>query len=343
MLNLRVPNLSTKNVLDWCYELSITENASGLLLDVSTVTGYQPLAMLMASSSLRRYMTANFLSGSDIRLLYDQNNTKNLHYGDHMGFFKAFDVELAQKTPATSSSTCIPIRKINLSALRDEYMEQGEFLSDGEIIEKEAAKLAEVLAQGQGEFKKILTYLLREMIRNIPEHAGSEDVWVCGQYWWTRDEAEIAILDEGIGIFESLSRNASHREYVSDEREALRWAIRPGVSESFSPARGQKSKGVWANSGYGLYMIKNICCKLGGRFDIASKGAYLRCYADGRTQAGFTSLPGTAVGIRLHPSRLKNMDALLTEIRISGAEEARTIKNAFKEASIPSKGLMYEL
>ena len=34
---------------------------------------------------------------------------------------------------------------------------------------------------------------------------------------------------------------------------------------------------------------------------------------------------------------------LLAEIRTAGANEAKTIKNAFKEASVPSKGLMYEL
>ena len=343
MLNIQVPNLSTRNALDWCYELSTTESTSKLLLDVTNVTGYHPMAMLMAASALRRYMADNSLSSADVTLLYDESNTRNLSYGDHMGFYSAIGIELAPNLPTTSTSTCIPIQKINVSALREKYVEQGEYLLDGEIIEREAAKLATVLAQGNLEFKKMLTYLLRETIRNIPEHAETEDIWICGQYWYSRDEAEIAILDEGIGIFESLRKNASHREYVSDDREALRWAIRPGVSQAFAPARGQKSRDDWANSGYGLYMIKNICCKLGGRLDLASKGAYLRCYSDGGAQAGNTSLLGTAVCINLHPSRLRSMDDLLAEIRTAGADEARTIKNAFKEASVPSKGLMYEL
>lgn len=343
MLNIQVPNLSTRNALDWCYELSTTENTSKLLLDVTNVTGYQPMAMVMATSALRQYMVANSLTGADVTLLYDENNTRNLSYGEHMGFYNAIGVELAQRSPAASTSTCIPLQKISLPALRAKYIAQGKFLYDGDIIELEAAKLADVLAQGQSELKKVLTYLLRETIRNIPEHSGTEDVWICGQYWRSRDEAEVAILDEGIGIFRSLSKNVSHRKYVLDEREALHWAIRPGVSEAFAPARGQRDMDVWANSGYGLYMIKNICCKLGGRFDIASKGAFLRCYANGRTKAGFTCLPGTAVGIRLQPSKLCSVNELLDEIRAAGISEAQTIQNAFKEASIPSKGLMYNL
>lgn len=342
MLNVQMPVLSTRNALELCYDLSTAEKSSGMALDVSRITGYQPLAMLMSASSLRRYMTDNGISGSDVTLIYDANDTKNLSYGEHMGFYQSLGIELASKTAPSSTDTCIPIQKISIRELREAYIAQGRYLSTGEIVEREAGKLAKVLSQGNAEFQHILTYLIREMIRNIPEHAGTEDVWVCAQYWWTRGEAEVAILDEGIGVYESLRKNHSHREYVSDEREALRWAIRPGVSEAFAPARGQRDDDVWANSGYGLYMIKRICCALGGRLDFASKGAYLRCYSDGSTQAGHTSLPGTAIGIRLHPSRLKDAKRLIQEIGGDAVCEAKTIKNAFKEASIPSKGLMYE-
>ena len=45
--------------------------------------------------------------------------------------------------------------------------------------------------------QKLMTYLIREILRNIPEHAESHKAWICGQYW-SDNTAEIAILDEGI-------------------------------------------------------------------------------------------------------------------------------------------------
>ena len=56
-------------------------------------------------------------------------------------------------------------------------------------------------------------------------------------------------LDEGIGVYESLKQNRIHREYVTNNEEALRWAIKPGISVAFNPARGQRSQDTWANSG----------------------------------------------------------------------------------------------
>ena len=41
------------------------------------------------------------------------------------------------------------------------------------------------------------------------------------QYWPTYELAEIAILDEGIGIYNSLVQNAAHKEYITNNQEAL--------------------------------------------------------------------------------------------------------------------------
>ena len=61
-----------------------------------------------------------------------------------------------------------------------------------------------------------MTYLIREILRNIPEHAEESSAWICGQYW-NDQTAEIAIVDEGIGIKKSLQRNSIHRAYATDD------------------------------------------------------------------------------------------------------------------------------
>ena len=165
-------------------------------------------------------------------------------------------------------------------------------------------------------------------------------MWVCGQYWHNRNLAEIAILDEGIGVYESLNKNAIHKDYITNNDDALRWAIKPGVSFAFNPATGPKKKGDWANSGYGLHMINEICKSTkGGWCTFASNDNCLRIYSNTTTAENIT-FRGTALGIRIGTDDIKNAQAMIDAARLKGEETAKNIKHAFKSASLPSRGLM---
>lgn len=295
--------------------------------------------MLLTAASIRQFRSDRSLSPWQTQLVY--NDDANFQYACHMGFFQA--AGFAQgKAPgeAPGSSSYIPLTMINIAELTRIAFIEGHAADQGDTIEIEAAHLSRVLAQGQAEFQKLLQYLLREAIRNIPEHAGTSDVWLCGQYWHNRDIAEIAILDEGIGIFNSLSRNRVHRKFVTTNEAALRWALKPGVSTSFDPAKGQKSDDIWANSGYGLYMISEICKLTDGWFTFVSGDDCLRVYPNtcSMYKAHYS---GTALGIRIKPSKIIKCQDIIDEAMAKGLSEARTIKNAFKKASVPSKGLLF--
>ncbi len=224
--------------------------------------------------------------------------------------------------------------------MHQEAIKNGEYMEQGDLIERKSDELATVLAQGNRELQKMFRYLIREAIRNVPEHAGTNEVWICGQYWHNRDKAEIAILDEGIGVYESLKQNRIHREYVTNNAEALRWAIKPGISVAFNPARGQRSQDTWANSGYGLFMISEICKATNGWLTFVSGDNCLRIYPNGSGLYG-VHFKGTALGIQIRPSQVVNCQALIDSVRLSGESTAKTIKNSFKGASVPSKGLMF--
>lgn len=295
--------------------------------------------MLLTAASIRQFCHQRSLAQEQLQLIYKDD--VNFQYACHMGFFQAAGFPYG-KAPgeALGSSSYIPLTKINISDLTNRFFEEGNFADQGEIIEWEAKRLSTILSQKNIEFQKLLQYLLREAIRNIPEHAGTDDVWLCGQYWPSRDLAEIAILDEGIGIYESLSRNQSHKNYITSNEEALRWALKPGVSASFDPAKGLKSSDVWSNSGYGLYMISQICKLTGGWFTFISGDDCLRVYPN--TYSMYKAhYSGTALGIRVKPSQIVEYQRIISDARRAGEQEAQTIKNAFKVASIPSKGLLY--
>lgn len=338
-MRIVIPNMSTSNALSFSQALESCDNDNAYIFDVSKIRNYEPLPMLLISAAIRQFCSERSLEPRQIQLVFGDD--KNYQYACHMGFFQAAGF-VQGKAPgeAPGSTSYIPLTKMDIAELTRIAFAEGRFADQGDIIEIEAKRLSRVLSQGEAEFQKLLQYLLREAIRNIPEHAGTSEVWLCGQYWHNRDLAEIAILDEGIGIYNSLTRNRVHHDYITTNEEALLWALKPGISASFSPARGQKSDDVWANSGYGLYMIREICKATGGWLTLVSGDDCMRVYpnASSMNKAHYT---GTALGIRLKPSQILNCQAIIDDAMLRSEIEARTIKTAFKKASVPSKGLLF--
>ena len=287
--------MSTSSALAFSQKLATLDSDDTYVFDVSRIGNYEPLPMLLTAAAMRHFSSARSLDPRQTRLVF--NDDKNYQYACHMGFFQAAGF-VQGKAPgeASGSTSYIPLTKIDIVELTRLAFEGGRAADQGDIIELEAKRLSQVLSQGEAEFQKLLQYLLREAIRNIPEHAGTSEVWLCGQYWHNRDLAEIAILDEGIGIFRSLSRNRIHRNYIKTNEDALRWALKPGVSTAFHPARGQRSPEPGANSGYGLYMISEICKATNGWFTFVSGDDCMRVYPN--TSSVYKAhYSGTALGI----------------------------------------------
>ena len=339
MIKIPVPGLSTTNAIDFSSSLPLCSYDTEYLFDFSDVKNYESFPMLFTALVIRQFCQNRSVLPFNLKISH--NNDDNFSYACHMGFFRAAGFSEG-KLPGESfgSTSYIPLTKINLIELLKENANKGVCLEEEDVIELEAKRLSEVISQSEREIQKLLQYLIREALRNIPEHAETSELWICGQYWPNKDLAEIAILDEGIGVLNSLKKNEIHSNYISNDEEALRWALKPGVSSSFDPARGQKEQGVWANSGYGLYMISEICKFMDGWFTFVSGNKCIRVYPDNLCvyQANFR---GTALGIRLKPSKIIEFQSIIDTARKRGEETAKDIKNSFKKASIPSKGLIY--
>ena len=334
-----VPNLSTNNALSFSQTLTALDSDDTYIFDVSKIGNYEPLPMLLTAAAIRHFCIERSLDPWQIQLFF--NDDKNYQYACHMGFFQAAGF-VQGKAPgeAPGSTSYISLTKLDIAELTRNAYEKRGWADQGDIIELEAKRLSIILSQGDTEFQKLLQYLLREAIRNIPEHAGTNEIWLCGQYWRNRNLAEIAILDEGIGVYNSLSQNRIHRNYITTNEDALRWALKPGVSTAFHPARGQRSLEPWANSGYGLYMISEICKATDGWLTFVSGDECMRVYPNASSvyKAHYN---GTALGIRVKPSKITKCQAIIDDAMARGLSEAKTIKNAFKESSVPSRGLIY--
>ncbi len=137
----------------------------------------------------------------------------------------------------------------------------------------------------------------------------------------------------------SLQRNEIHREYVNNDAEALTYAIKAGISQSFNPSKKNNSDDYWTNSGFGLFMVSEICKELRGSFCLASGNKYLYIN-NGDTSVGDTYFSGTAVQIKISTSELVKDGDVINIISKRGEEQAKLIRNAFQKASKPSKGLI---
>lgn len=338
-MRINVPNMELVGTLKFALDIYEKIPDDEVIFDLSKMRNFDPLSMLIMGATMRNY-----------RMQYPEipfkiTGYEGKSYAGTMGFFK-YVSELIEigKMPgeANGSENYIPITPIKVEELQQAEILQENYMVVGDLIEKEAGRLARIVDRGNSELHKLLTYLIREILRNIPEHAETNTMWICGQYWPSYELAEIAIADEGIGIYNSITQNHAHKEYINDNEKAIQWALKAGISESFIPSKKQKSRNEWSNSGFGLYMVNEICKHLNGSFCIISYGNYILIDNHG-TKYGETNFKGTAIRMRVPLMKISNAQTIISKIATQGELEARTIRNAFKNASMPSKGLMSEL
>ena len=295
-----------------------------------------PFGMLITSKAIRDLHSMY----PDIPFYMRCLNTEAVDYAGHMGFFRSISESLTlgnQPGEARGNGNYIPITQLDFDKLHDDDIISGKYGALGETVERKAGDLSKVICRDNVEMRYLMTYLIREILRNIPEHSGQNTAFICGQYWPKRNTAEIAIVDDGIGIRRSLQSNCVYKPHVNDDEAACQNAIKPGISEAYKTRRN--NHGVWANSGYGLYMVSEICKEMKGSFCLASGQKYIEVAQDGTISAGDTSIKGTAVRVAFSTDSLGKSHDIIDRILHRGEDEAKTVRNAFKIASQPSRGL----
>lgn len=272
-----------------------------------------PFGMLLAAAELDRLRRSN--NGAQISV----GNYGHMGYGAHMGFFQAFGTSIG-KAPgeALGSKNYLPITIFRTDALIRSAAISGREV--GDEIESECKRMAETLiGQGEGDVFDAFAYSMREIMRNVIEHARADSVHICSQYWPTKGRAEVAILDCGIGLRDSIKSNP-HID-ASDDRKAIHYALMPAVSgKAFKGAPAQRGARQWKNSGFGLYMTSRLC-RNGGNFFIASgeKGVLLTAGTGGK-RVFDTSFSGTAIRMTIRTDQIANLKDALTKYREEGFE-----------------------
>src|SRR5262249_16857336 len=138
----------------------------------------------------------------------------------------------------TASITTIPITRLSYAELFRQA--GGRDPIRAEIVGKAAAELATTLSGGSKEAPpwQTLEYCFREMFRNSFEHGSTDSVWYAGATRPQKDDVQIAIVDSGRGIKESLSDNPEERH--ATDKDAISAALRPGVSRNTHRTRSRE-------------------------------------------------------------------------------------------------------
>ena len=285
-----------------------------IVFDFSKYKDNNPFGNLILINSLRRYKNEH----PDIRRTCIPKESDD--YLEHIGFYQAIGVNHGKRPgEAHANESYVPITELDLKS-EDFYGE----------IEKRAKELAATL-NFDSSLQKMVTYILIETIRNAYEHSKTENVLVAAQKWPKHNLVEIAIADAGCGVVGSLGKL-----YAMENTELLKWACQPGITARSNFMLLDKDD-PWRNSGYGLYIVKELCLAYNSGFTLCSGKKAIRYY-DGHVYEYDTDYAGTAICIRFRTDTDNDFEAIRKKIVSEGEEKSKSIKEAIKKASKSSGG-----
>jgi hypothetical protein len=323
-LIIQCPNpLTPENVVhfyNFCIRL---EDRELLEIDFSNCGFVSPFSALLLLEAIDEVRNRRKRVKGETKFLGYQARTGPAAYLRHVGLFRALGLETFKQMSQTVevAEKFLPLTKVNA----------GQILNKGRIIQTaidaRSEALAKVIFPGErnSSAAMMLGYSIREVMRNSFEHGATTDCTVCAQRWATGD-AEIAILDRGIGIQASLGRKFPN----VTPAEAVRLALLPGIT-----CESVTNDPKWSNSGFGLYVISEL--GLGyGSFSIFSSGTLLG--ENFRNAFPLTApLPSTIVKLKVSVRDAEYFPNILSGIVARGEEQAKSIAGAKVDASAMSK------
>ena len=316
--SIRIPDQKDlESIFLFAQDLDDFARQRSLVIDFGKPRFFSPFQILFFASKLKSFR----LNSPNMHLEFQGYEEHD--YLAHMGFFKMFGMDHGRNVgEARGNENYLPITCLEKSKLYESEFDKYEEIPD--LIQRHADKLALVIArdrQENADMFDVLSYSIREVMRNVFEHSRADSLYYCAQYWPKSNKVEFAVTDFGIGIRRGLSENPNFR--FETDKEAIEYSLLPGVSGKTHLPRKSAN---WFNSGYGLYMTNRLA-RNGGNFVLASGGTAI--HLSQKTKHNYsTSFPGTALRFNLDVDEIGNVAARLDEFRREGADIARTIEGS---------------
>jgi hypothetical protein len=212
-------------------------------------------------------------------------------YLERMDFFKLFDGRVETNVDLA------PLEERNRTN-PGTLQELVNFHTEEEIPEI-ISRISEILQNQQYLIKEraAICATLSEICANAVEHSASPfGAYAAVQAYHhivsgSRNRGEevlIAIADGGVGVRETLARNPKNADFVSTDNDALRHALRMGVSTSGEVGRGG-----------GLTVVAQIAARAGGSLSLRSGSGRVTAYGERTNSRNVPAFPGTFVRVSL--------------------------------------------
>lgn len=313
---------SSCNVIEifkFCSDVHSYAGMNELVIDFSSMGRIEPFSIIYVAKQIRDFNKNN----QETTILC--RGHENKEYAANMAFFRAFGLKHGREPNCKDGNEqFVPFTILRMQTIVDEASKEWKAAQD--IIERRSEHLAKILSREEhGNLVDALTFSIREIMRNVLEHSKSRSIEYCAQFWPTYSKVEIAIIDNGIGLKQSLLTNPFIQ--VQCDSDAIQQALMPAISsKNYKGVRIDRND-PWHNSGFGLYMISRIC-RLGGNFLICSgdHGILLNAHGKQHIDLGH-HIKGTAVRMVLNTSKLTGLSQMLAKFRDEGYDIAKEIKD----------------
>jgi anti-sigma regulatory factor (Ser/Thr protein kinase) len=322
-----------EQVLQFGRELAICpDEAAEYVFDFQGKGMDTPFGMLFLSFAVQKFIKEHPAAK------HKPVNHEERSYAAHMGYFRTCGFQIGNLPgQAHGSDTYFPITIIPVAHIQKQAKDQTRQV--GDVIEEYSQKLSCILLQqDDGPLAEMLSYTFRELLRNIVEHSGSETIAFCAQFRRKMKQAEIAILDTGIGVRSALSNNPYLN--IGCDHDALNLALMPGISGKMFKGIKRDPYDGWQNSGYGLFAVSRLCGH-GGKFTICSGDTALSLKPE-KKEYHPASFQGTALRIILSAKEVKNARSALAAIMKEGDRLVKEVGIEGAQASTASKMLSME-
>ncbi len=331
MLHKCPDRLSDSTAIDFVNQIQGHRDDEELIIDFSELRFVFPYATLLVAESIRELVEYRgshglvTLSNSD-SAQFDRISA--ISYLKFLGFFQFVGLPYGNMpNDAPGSEDYIPIRKL----VADELLQSSNRERIQEAVQVESDRIAGLIYQNL-EKCEMLAYCFREVIRNVFEHANIDYCTVMAQKWhqgWLSDQVEIAIVDRGRGICESMSEAYE----LASVEQGFEEAIKPGSSR----INAAQDQGKWDNTGFGLYIISELGFRY-GECSICTNGRMLRLSQ--KRKAFFdVSFRGTAIKLRTKTEDADYFPNILEQIVRKGEDEFFARTGLRKKASKSSQHL----
>lgn len=290
----------------------------------------RPFPMLYVMNRIRSLSAKEDVQ---IRPVFSKRNTKFSKFSKTIGWFKEMGLDEAQPTTYEDE---------NVVALRMKSWNIQDFIDEagptpiGELVRERAGWFAEVLSRkSHGELYLTIRYAIQELFRNSFEHSDGKSVTLFACYYKKKHKAEIAVIDDGIGIFQSLMKNKKLDAPPKDNFAAIKIALHPGISKISMEDMGDEH---FSNSGFGLFITSRLAKKF-GEFHIISNNDYL-LLKTGRQIPNEYPLKGTSVALSLDLEYSGEVAREITDLVDEGNRQVSELTGGkLPNASTASKSL----